>query len=573
MVSFGTREGLPSPAIDAFLETRSGAYLVGTNGGLSLFNSNTGGHGFITYRQGTSFFDKPIQALLESKTGTIWCGTLGRLLEALRSGTLRPVKWSPPENVLITDIKEDAGGKLWVATMGGGIYVLGRDNTVQHITQEDGLPNPWVANFLLDHAGRLWAGTRSGLVLMRNDHAAGRCGVQRVYREKGGLPSENVLALAEAPDGSISIGTGVGIAVLPHSGDPPFRNLTRSDGLTDRAITALTRDRAGNMWAGTRGVGVMRIASAGFVTFHERDGLATDWVYSVFGDRGGAVLAVNSRYTGWGRLVNVFDPVNLKFHTVVPKVFGEKASWGSHQILLQARTGEWWAASIIGLRRFEPMSVAQLAKRQPQVYAQDLSMYAVFDDSKGGIWASAQGHPGDRLLRWDPVRKAISWFEDGPRRNELVMALAKDPQGNIWMGPSRGDLFRYDGRQFARFKRGDGVPAGVIDALLVDHSGRLWIGSTGGGLGMLENLGSAAFRVRTYDMASGLPATISCASRKTTWAGSMPELEKASIVWTQPPDASNISHPPTEWRMARSSRHSVTAGGICGSPQAMAYRG
>ena len=512
MISFGTADGLPHREIEAFLETRSSTYLVGTRRGLSQFHSGASGKGFIPYQSGAGRLDKPVYTLKESPSGRIWCGTSGGLFEVLGGGRFRRQPLPGLEPAEVTDILEDAGGKLWVATT-DGIFVLGKDGAPRRIAKDDGLVNQWVNALLLDRAGRLWAGTRNGLALMRNEGTAGRCGVQRVYTDKDGLSASNVMALAEGSDGTLWIGTTVGISrLLPGSGDPVFRNLTRSHGLSDREILALASDKAGNMWAGTEGAGVMRIGSSGFITFREQDGLATDRVFSVFGDRTGTVLAVTGSVTQPARSVNVFDGVG--FHAVVPKVFGDKPGWGQQQILLQSRTGEWWAATKVGLCQFAPMSATDLARRQPKTcYAQDLDVFRVFEDSKGGIWASAQSPRGDRLLRWDPARKAISWLEDGPAQHNLVSAFAEDHNGNIWMGlwgADGGELFRYDGRQFTGFKFPDGAPA-TIFALLVDHRGRLWIGSDGSGLGLVENPGSATFRVRTYDIASGLASnTILC---------------------------------------------------------------
>jgi ligand-binding sensor domain-containing protein len=130
LVNVSARLGFPDRAIRAFLETRSSQYLVGTNRGLSMFDSKAG-RGFITYRQGVGVFDKPIDVLMESRTGTIWCGAAGRLMEASRAGTLGPPKWAAPERVSITDIKEDIAGKLWVAT-NGGIYVIPGVHTSAH---------------------------------------------------------------------------------------------------------------------------------------------------------------------------------------------------------------------------------------------------------------------------------------------------------------------------------------------------------------------------------------------------------------------------------------------------------
>jgi hypothetical protein len=72
------------------------------------------------------------------------------------------------------------------------------------------------------------------------------------------------------------------------------------------------------------------------------------------------------------------------------------------------------------------MGVEDLANREPQCYARELGVFTVLEDSKGGVWAAAQSEAGDRLVRWDPARKAISWFEDGPTRHELVNAFAED---------------------------------------------------------------------------------------------------------------------------------------------------
>jgi ligand-binding sensor domain-containing protein/signal transduction histidine kinase len=507
MVSFGTGDGLPDRAVETFLETRAGAYLVGTNHGLSEIRSGPRGNRFVTYRQGAGRFDKPIYALLESPTGRIWCGTRGGLFEVLSPSGFRPQQLPGLDQLAVTDVKEDAGGNLWVAS-NGGIYILGQDGAVQFIAKKDGLPNEWVNTLLLDRAGRIWAGTRGGLALLGGAGTAGRHSVQRVYTSDG-REHLNVSALAEGSDGAIWMGTASGISrFYPGSGEPVFQNLTRSNGLSDREIVALALDKAGNMWAGTEAAGAMRIGSAGFVTFHEQDGLTTDRVFSVLGDRTGKVLAVT--LSPKGRTVNVFDPSKRNFHTVVPKVFGDHPGWGQHQTLLQSRTGEWWAATAAGLCRFAPVTAEGLAGRQPNAcYAPQVHVFCLFEHSKGVIWASGQSEQGDRLMRWDPATHVISSFD--AEGQGLVSAFAEDRNGAVWMGFWGGGLLRYDGKQFTHLHASDGVPAGAVFALLFDGAGRLWIGSGSGGLGLVENAASSPFRVRIYDTARGLSSnTIEC---------------------------------------------------------------
>jgi ligand-binding sensor domain-containing protein/signal transduction histidine kinase len=509
MVGFGTADGLPHRSVYSFLATRSGAYFAGTDRGLSQLDSRAGGNKFIAHRQAGDGFDRPVYPLRESRSGRIWCGMRGGLFEVLGGGRFRRQPLPGLERTSVTDILEDPGGQLWVATI-DGIFVLGKDGAVQHITKKDGLPDNWVNALLWDSAGRLWAGTRGALALLRDGGAGSRSGVQRVYADKDGLAGTNVLALAEGSDGAVWMGTAVGISrLLPGSGDAVFQNLNRGQGLSDREVGALAADQAGNMWAGTVGAGVMRIGSAGFITFREQDGLRTDLVDSVFVDRAGTVVAVTELGIQGGRSVAVLDGAG--FHAVVPKVIGDNAGWGQNQILLQSRTGEWWAATHAGLCRFPAVSVAGLADRQPAAcYAPGAEVFRVFEDSKGGIWASAQTAQGDRLLRWDPQRNAISSFDDGPNRHQLASAFAEDRSGNVWMGfwgRDGGELLRFDGRQFTRLKFPDGPPA-TIFALLIDHRGRLWIGSAGAGLAVFDDPGRAPFHPRTYDTMSGLASSL-----------------------------------------------------------------
>jgi len=507
MVDFGVAEGLPHSWVNALLETRSGEYLIGTAHGLCQFHAGGSGNAFTTYLPGNNPRENSINSLMEDSGGRIWCGTDGGLFEMLSGHSFRrhPLLAPPPgqKRIVVSNVLEDAAHRLWAATT-TGIYVIGKDGGVEHIAEKDGLPNEWVEALLLDKYGRLWAATRGGLALMRVGEKGDRCGVQQVYRDIGEVKPVKVTALAEGPDRAVWAGSHAGIVrSLPGSQPAVFQILTRAQGLTDRHVTALAADRAGNMWVGTEGAGVMKIQPAGFTTFREQDGLASDRVWSVLADRTSAVIAVTISPTTGKRSVNVFDGVG--FHALLPKVVGGHATWGQNQILLQSRSGEWWAATKVGLCRFPPARVADLAWTQPEAcYAPDTQVFRVFEDSKGRIWASAQSQRGDQLMRWDPATNAISSFEEEGRG--LVSAFAEDRHGAIWMGFWGGDLLRYDGRQFRRFKRADGAPSGKIFALLTDSAGRLWIGADGGGLGFVEDPGSAQLHVKAYNTTSGGPA-------------------------------------------------------------------
>jgi ligand-binding sensor domain-containing protein/two-component sensor histidine kinase len=496
MKTFGMNEGLPHQSVNALLETRSGEYIVGTSRGLCRFQDGVCGGALLP---GSNRRANSITVLLEDSGGRIWCGTGAGLFELVKGNQFRrqslPALPLFPNGVPVLDLVEDARHRLWVATT-EGIFVVGHTGAVQFLTHQDGLPNDWVERLLFDKQGRMWAGTRGGLALMGDGK------VQQAFQTIGKVKVD-VQALTEGPDGEIWIGSQDGIMRSVQGKSPlTFRAVTRGQGLIDRSITALAQDQAGNMWAGTEGAGVMKVQSAGFTSFREQDGLASDRVFSVLKDRKNEVLAITILADNAVRSLDLFN--GSGFRATIPKVFGPHSTWGQNQILLQSQAGEWWAATKVGLCRFPAVQPADLARTAPSAcYSPDAEVFRVFEDSHDRIWASAQSAAGDRLMRWDPATNAVSSFPEAAKG--LASAFAEDRSGNVWMGYWGGDVARYDGRQFVHFDRDQGAPPGTIFALQIDSSGKLWIGASGG-LGLLEKPGDAKFQVKLFSAANAPPA-------------------------------------------------------------------
>lgn len=509
-ITYGVAEGLPHQVVSALIETRSGDHWIGTPRGLSRITASGAGARFTTYKLGAGAAANNIGALLATRSGRIWAATAAGLFEWTDPRHFRNREFSAPPQGSITDIAEDTRGDLSIGTT-TGIYFYRDGALAANLTVKDGLPGNWVEMLLPDSQGRVWVALRGGLALISR-RATGSWTVEKAYTDKSGLVGTDVKALAMASDGTLWVGTTRGITRLRlDAGDPAvFQSLTRTQGLSDRAIIALAEDQAGNIWAGTESAGAMRIDRLGFTTYREQDGLPTDRVFSVFEDQAGDLLAVTA---GAGNKpehsVGIFD--GARFHSAAPKVFADTPSWGWNQILLQSRSGEWWAATKRGLCRFAPVGAADLDGRSPRTCYSGDTVFRVFEDSKGGIWASAQSNRGDRLMRWDPRTNTVFDFPPrvpGERPDDLVSAFAEDRQGNIWMGLYKGGLYRYNGREFQHFGRSDGIPGGVIFALLADQDGRLWIGSGGGGLGRVNNTGDERPKVDLYSTARGMASDI-----------------------------------------------------------------
>jgi ligand-binding sensor domain-containing protein/signal transduction histidine kinase len=510
-VSYGTADGLAHGVVTGVVETRAGDYLVGTMRGISKISAG-GGARFTTLAPNRDPAANRVSAIRQTRDGRIWCAISKGLYELSKDGSFerRELKL-PTVGDDIEDIAEDDRGGLWVATS-AGIFVLDDRGVVRTLTKADGMPGSWVNTLLRDSAGRIWAGIRGGLAMFRRQ-ASGEWKVEQAYSTQNGLAGGAVYTLAESSDGVLWVGTGWGISrVALGDGEPRLLgSLGREQGLTDRQINSLAEDQAGNMWAATEGAGVMRINRMGFTTYREQDGLPADRVFSLLEDRAGELAAVTVVGKPGVRSVDLFD--GARFHSVMPAVFNGSATWGWDRVLLQSRSGEWWAATQQGLCRLGAVKAQELDRKKSEACYGTGLVFRLFEDSKGGIWASLQtdhGDHSDELLRWDPGTKEALIFPPrvpGQRSDDLVSAFTEDRQGNIWMGLYKGGLYRYDGRQMRYFQRSDGVPGGSIQALLADAGG-VWIGSNGGGLGRLTDTASDRLKIDVYNTARGLASNI-----------------------------------------------------------------
>lgn len=138
-------------------------------------------------------------------------------------------------DVRIRHLLADRAGNLWIATYSGlGLVKYGADGTIRYFNRAHGLPHERTRVLLEGSDGSIYAGTRDGLAVLREDR------VVAAYTTKNGLSNPQVLCLLEA-DGIIYIGTdGGGINFLRDG--HIFYNLDEQDGLKSGVVLRMTRD-------------------------------------------------------------------------------------------------------------------------------------------------------------------------------------------------------------------------------------------------------------------------------------------------------------------------------------------
>ncbi len=108
---------------------------------------------------------------------------------------------------------------------------------------------------------------------------------------------------------------------------------------------------------------------------------------------------------------------------------------------------------------------------------------AIVQTPDGYLWLGTR----EGLVRFDGVRFTVLDTRTVPELgHNWVRCLLADRGGRLWIGTSGGGLVRRDGERFTRYAERDGLPSEQVSALLEDRHGRLWVGTEGGGLARSE---------------------------------------------------------------------------------------
>ena len=175
--------------------------------------------------------------------------------------------------LLYETIAVDDSNRVWVATVGGGLYYFKKeypqelyliDLTAKVKSWE------WVYTMLYDSKGFLWLGTNNGLIKY---HLESKETIQYLHDKENyqSILSNAILSIIEDKNGIIWIGTPKGLSKLMKD-SKSFYHFTHDDddpkSLSNNRVTCLYADKDQNIWVGTlSGLNKLNSISGNFTTF------------------------------------------------------------------------------------------------------------------------------------------------------------------------------------------------------------------------------------------------------------------------------------------------------------------
>ncbi len=466
-----------------------------------------------------------VYALHRGPTGQLWVGTVGGGLDRW-SGTagrfehfaLASLAGGPRGLDDVFGIHEATDGRVWVGTRAGLVRLDPRQRTAERLDLTGVADEqPLVTALRADHTGRLWVATL-GHGVFAIDTARGQW--ERIHAGPSGsaegFPSRAILSIA-ATEHLLFVGTwGEGVFRTPLDA-PPFRLVTAGPaptGLRHENVTAvLASDEPGRPWVGSFGGGPQRVdVEAGTV---DPTGGEAGEAIRASGVMSLATAPDGTRFAGTTEGLYRFGADGRQLGLEAHDAAAAGAIGPGYVPALLATTGDLWVG--VGgsglFRRHAATGRFEAFRHDPKVPASLSGDYitALLAAADDRLWVGTRSH-GLNRCRLAPF--ACERFDGrAPGTPDLghhyVTALRRDGDGGLWVGTSGGGLRRArlgdEGRVlgFDRWGAAEGLLSDGVMAVESDADGSLWISTRQG----LSRLDPATGRVVNHVPQSGLPAT------------------------------------------------------------------
>lgn len=470
--AFTSAQGLPDNSIWSVFQDRRGEVWAITAGGLAQYS----GDRFVPYTTQQGLSSNTISAVANGPNNTLWVATDSGL-DQIESGRVqKPFAASPLGIETIRAIAMDSTGALWVGTQSG--LQQFSNGTIRTFGVANGLPDSEVDVLLADKSGNIWIGTPAGLAKIQN-------GKLTAYTTANGLPGNQIQALYQDREGSLWVGTNHGIARIRDGAINVFQS---KQGLGENLILAIYEDREGSLWLGTESAGVALLKDQKFMTLTESDGLSDNLVSSVLQGPDGSMWIGTD-----GGGLNRYDGSHVS-------IFTETQGLTSDTILSLAADakGNLWVGTPDGLNQMEHgrFTAAAATDLLPDEFVRSL-----LADSDGSLWVGTR-----HGLAQIKGSQASTYTQADGLANDFVGALAQGGDGSLWIGTLHG-LSHFVHGKFINYTKSDGLSSDVITALALDSQHHLWIGTNGEGLNLLPT-DDPRPRVHSFSASLGLPDVI-----------------------------------------------------------------
>ncbi len=379
------------------------------------------------------------------------------------------------DQISVNSMVENEDDMLWIGTYQGLYRYNQVTQSLDSLTETEGLPNNIIRDLIIDRQGNLWGGTyRKGVFLLTD-------GSITSYTQNDGLSTNVVASVVQLPDSSFLIGNENSQFDLIKDGviskyDPPisfpnarlknlymdsknrvwastYRGLFLMDGAKSKAFTIengfpdnytrmVYEDKDGVIWVGTKNAGLVRFNEnqETWEVINQSKGLTSDYIMSIIENPSGQLVV------GTINGINVLDDSKVVKQIVIKDGLPSNFSFSTYP------TDKYlWIASNDGLIGY--------SDEKTVVFTVDNGLpfnivYFILGDEDGNLWI-----PGEKAILKINLKELES-VADGIKEEFEIASFDKshgmknshclgavysyrDKDGNFWV-PTQGGVVKVD---------------------------------------------------------------------------------------------------------------------------------
>ncbi len=243
--------------VSSFAEADDGRLWIGTLGGLNLWDIKNNRFEHIRAREdGTGLVDNTVMSLMLDRNERLWAGTMRRGLSRYDTRTGEFTNFAFDKGDLyslssnsVSSIHEDAKGRIWVATYGGGLNLYREDGTFQRFPRSIQPTRDFPSYFLVDIEegldGKLWLASDGGGVIRFDPETEAVEAMRFNANSPYSISENNVICLLQTED---ALWAGTRDTGLNRYADGRWEHFNYEDGLPSGMIYGLLEDEDKKIW-------------------------------------------------------------------------------------------------------------------------------------------------------------------------------------------------------------------------------------------------------------------------------------------------------------------------------------
>ncbi|MDO9634542.1 MAG: two-component regulator propeller domain-containing protein [Paludibacter sp.] len=573
--------GLSQNGITAMMKDSKGYMWFGTRDGLNKFD----GYNFTIYNskpdQRQTVLSNRILVIKEDNWGYIWIKTYDDFVYRLNPSTEEFSRISLPDqkqsNIKINELFFLRSGEIWLSTYNNGCLRITTDPSTHQLTikyldkKQNLLPHDVVHDIFEDFDKQVWILTEGGITYMDNSGKSlfynekqtfythvesekrilfGSKGKIIHYEKRNrnfltiDLPKQVVVSKM------INYSTGNYLFITENSGFFTYDVIRdqlqhyaheKYPEMTTNVIRDVHMDKAGEIWLGIKSQGVLHFNTLSkkisYIPTKINEGQITNPNYLIFEDEKD-VLWIQPYFGtfSWfdrasGKLVPFYSAYNEDINVLF--------SYGVNHVLSDSQ-GVLWISTNRGNGFFKctflPDYFNHYLLQDNSVYSITNETRAIFEDDEKRLWVATKD---GTVHVYNENKKLIgSLHTDGTiklggRKEMFVYNIFQDKSGDIWVSTKRQGLFRLKKKNAKNafsienfvHKPGDPYSPAHNDFYSVtqDKSGRIWAGTYGGGLHLLEEKNGKVRFIHAYNELKNYPIA-NCSRVRQVFADSKDQI-------------------------------------------------